>query len=128
MPARRNADACGDHPSGGPGRAWRIPGQDGRLQRLPYRRLWRVGGKLEKARWLTGSPLGSSDPWGTTYASNLRLRLQEMDEAQWLAPSAELRTRPLVPDYNVRAMSEEDRRALYRFIKSLGPGGQPAPA
>ena len=51
-----------------------------------------------------------------------------MDEAQWLAPSAELRTRPLVPDYNVRAMSEEDRRALYRFIKSLGPGGQPAPA
>ncbi|MEO8365546.1 MAG: c-type cytochrome [Pseudoxanthomonas sp.] len=85
-------------------------------------------GNVDKAQWLTGSPLGYTGPWGTTYAVNLRLRLEDMSEAQWLDFSAKLRTRPIMPDYNIRAMSEEDRRALYRFVKSLGPGGQPAPA
>jgi hypothetical protein len=51
-----------------------------------------------------------------------------MDEAAWLKYSAELHTRPVMPDFTVRAMKEQDRLAMYRFIKSLGPGGQPAPA
>ena len=85
-------------------------------------------GNVDKAQWLTGSPLGYYGPWGTTYATNLRLRLQEMDEAQWLEFSASLRTRPIMPDFAVRAMTEEDRRSIYRFVRSLGPGGQPAPA
>jgi hypothetical protein len=33
-----------------------------------------------------------------------------------------------MPDFKVRELSEEDRRALYRFIASLGAAGQPAPA
>jgi hypothetical protein len=33
-----------------------------------------------------------------------------------------------MPDFNLRAMHEDDRRAIYRFIRSLGPAGQPAPA
>lgn len=86
------------------------------------------GGNMDKAQWLTGSPLGYSGPWGTTYAANLRLRLNDMDEAQWLEYSASLRTRPIMPDYNLRAMSEEDRRAIYHFVRSLGPAGQPVPA
>lgn len=85
-------------------------------------------GNLDKTQWLTGSPLGYNGPWGTTYAANLRLRLQDMDEAQWLEYSATLRTRPIMPDFNLRAMSEEDRRAIYHFVQSLGPAGQPAPA
>ena len=85
-------------------------------------------GNVDKALWLTGSPLGYNGPWGTTYASNLRLRLQEMNEAQWLDYSARLRTRPLMPDFSLRAMNQEDRRAIYRFAQSLGPGGQRAPA
>ena len=32
-----------------------------------------------------------------------------------------------MPDFAIRAMHEDDRSALYRFIKSLGPGGQKAP-
>ena len=32
-----------------------------------------------------------------------------------------------MPYYNVRAMTEEDRRAFYRFIRSLGPAGTKAP-
>lgn len=84
-------------------------------------------GRIDQADWLVGSPVGFNGPWGTTYASNLRLRMQQMDEAQWLEYSANLRTRPMMPDFGVRAMSEEDRRAIYRFVRSLGPAGQPAP-
>jgi mono/diheme cytochrome c family protein len=86
------------------------------------------GGNLDTAQWLTGSSLGYKGPWGTTYAANLRLKLAEMDEAQWLAYSATLRTRPVMPDFALRAMREDDRRAVYRFIRSLGPAGVPAPA
>lgn len=85
-------------------------------------------GEMPTAQWLTGSPLGYHGPWGTTYASNLRLRMQEMSEAQWLAYSGSLRTRPIMPDFTLRAMSEADRRAIYRFVHSLGPAGEAAPA
>ena len=85
-------------------------------------------GQLPKEQWLTGSaPLGFQGPWGTTFASNLRLRMQDLSEEQWLEYSAHLRTRPIMPDFAVRDMSEEDRRALYRFIRSLGPAGVRAP-
>lgn len=85
-------------------------------------------GNIDKAQWLTGSPLGYKGPWGTTYAANLRLKLADMDEAQWLDYSATLKTRPIMPDFTLRMMTADDRRAIYRFIKSLGPAGQPAPA
>lgn len=84
-------------------------------------------GAIDKAQWLTGSPVGYKGPWGTTYAANLRLRLADMDETQWLDYSGNLKTRPVMPDFAVRAMSPDDRRAIYRFIKSLGAGGQAAP-
>ncbi len=51
-----------------------------------------------------------------------------MDEATWMTYTANLHTRPLMPDFTVRAMHGEDRRAIFRFIHSLGPAGQPAPA
>ena len=85
------------------------------------------GGEVPRQEWLVGSPLGFSGPWGTTYAANLRMKVAEMDEAGWLKYTADLRTRPIMPDFAIRAMHEDDRRALYRFIKSLGPGGQKAP-
>lgn len=86
------------------------------------------GGQLPTERWLTGSPVGWNGPWGTTYASNLRLKIGGMDEATWLKYSGELHTRPPMPDFNVRAMTEQDRRAIYRFIRSLGPAGTAAPS
>jgi len=85
-------------------------------------------GDVPREQWLTGSaPMGFAGPWGTTYASNLRLRMQDFSEEQWLEYSAHLQTRPLMPWYELRAMTEEDRRALYRFIRSLGPAGERAP-
>lgn len=86
-----------------------------------------TGGDVPKAQWLMGSPVGWHGPWGTTYATNLRLKLQDMDEAAWMDYSASLHARPPMPYYTLRAMNERDRRAIYRFIKSLGPGGVPAP-
>lgn len=87
-----------------------------------------TGGQVPKAQWLVGTQLGWHGPWGTTYPANLRLQLHDMDEATWLTYSATLHTRPPMPDFAVRAMDENDRRALHRFVRSLGPAGQPAPA
>ncbi|WP_225589223.1 cytochrome c family protein [Pseudoxanthomonas sp. PXM01] len=86
-----------------------------------------AGGEVAKDAWLVGSPMGFNGPWGTTYATNLRLRMQELSEAQWMEYSANLRTRPMMPDFAVRAMTEDDRRAIYRFVHALGTAGQPAP-
>lgn len=84
-------------------------------------------GNVDRSQWLIGNTLGFSGPWGTTYPKNLRLTAADKDEAQWLAFTADLHTRPMMPDFAVRAMTEEDRRAVYRLIKSLGAAGQPAP-
>jgi mono/diheme cytochrome c family protein len=87
-----------------------------------------AAGNVPKAQWLVGNPLGFHGPWGTTYAVNLRIKAAEMDEAQWVKYTGELHTRPMMPDFAVRAMRESDRIALHRFIRSLGPVGEPAPA
>ena len=86
------------------------------------------GGQVPTSEWLTGSPTGYHGPWGTTYATNLRLTVAGMDEAQWLAYTGNLHTRPIMPDFMLRGMREHDRRAIYRFVRSLGAAGRPAPA
>jgi hypothetical protein len=35
--------------------------------------------------------------------------------------------RPPMPWFNVRDMSDGDVRAIYRYLKSLGPAGSPTP-
>lgn len=85
-------------------------------------------GKVPKSKWLTGSNLGFMGPWGTTYPSNLRLSLAKMSEDEWVTYSSTFHTRPPMPDFTVRDMAEADRRALHRFITSLGPAGTEAPA
>ena len=85
------------------------------------------GGNVPQEEWLVGSPVGFSGPWGTTYAANLRIKAAEMDEAGWLDYTAKLHTRPIMPDFALRAMTEDDRRALYRLVRSLGPVADKAP-
>jgi len=84
-------------------------------------------GDVDRSQWLIGNTMGFRGPWGTTYPANLRLKAADMDEATWLTYTGNLHVRPMMPDFAVRAMSEDDRRALYRLIKSLGAPGQPAP-
>ena len=85
------------------------------------------GGKTPEREWLTGDALGWRGPWGTTYAPNLRLSMQQMDEAQWVKKARTLSTRPPMPWFNVRRMSDADLRAIYRYVRHLGPAGKPAP-
>jgi hypothetical protein len=39
-----------------------------------------------------------------------------------------MQPRPPMPFYNLQAMTVQDQKALYRYIKSAGAAGQPAPA
>lgn len=86
------------------------------------------GGKVPEKAWLTGDHIGWSGPWGTTYPSNLRLALARMSEKDWIASARSRQLRPPMPWFALRDMSDDDLRAIYRYVKHLGPGGDPAPA
>lgn len=85
-------------------------------------------GRFDEKLWLTGDRVGWSGPWGTTYAANLRLYMGNHSEASWLKTARSFKARPPMPWFNVHAMSERDLRALYRYVRSLGPAGEPVPA
>ena len=84
-------------------------------------------GNLPVDEWLTGTPVGFKGAWGTTYAANLRLTLNALTEDQWVT-FARVPRRPPMPWFNLRDMSDTDLRAMYRFIRDLGPKGERAPA
>ena len=83
-------------------------------------------GNVTESEWLTGAPIGFKGAWGTSYAANLRLSLNALSEDQWLA-FARAPRRPPMPWFNLRDMSDDDLRAMYRFIRDLGPKGERAP-
>lgn len=84
-------------------------------------------GAVPQSEWLTGSPIGFQGPWGTTYPTNLRLVAQSVSREQWVE-RARNATRPPMPWFNLRNMTDADLLAMYDFIRSLGPKGEPAPA
>ncbi len=85
-------------------------------------------GKTPEATWLTGDALGWRGPWGTTYPTNLRLFMASMSESQWLHHARTMQPRPPMPWFNLRDMSDTDLRAIYRYVRAVGPAGKPAPA
>ena len=85
------------------------------------------GNKVPEKDWLTGGSLGWRGPWGTTYPANLRLYFQEITEEQWVHVAKEIQRRPPMPYYSLNQMAEPDVRAMYKYIRSLGPAGKPAP-
>jgi len=87
-----------------------------------------ANGKVDEKLWLTGDGLGWRGPWGTTYAPNLRLTMQSHTEASWLQMAHSFQARPPMPYFNVNAMSDHDLRAIYHYVRALGPAGKPAPA
>ncbi len=86
------------------------------------------GGKTPESTWLTGDKVGWRGPWGTTYAANLRLFVADLSEAKWLSHVRTMEPRPPMPWFNMRAMTDAELRAIYRYIKAAGPAGDPAPA
>jgi mono/diheme cytochrome c family protein len=85
------------------------------------------GGTTPQAEWLMGAPVGFRGPWGVSYPANLRLTVQGMSESEWLQFSRVPRLPPM-PWFNLRDMSDEDLRSMYRFIRTLGPKGERMPA
>ncbi|PAP77262.1 cytochrome C [Rubrivirga marina] len=83
-------------------------------------------GALPDSLWLMGSPVGFRGPWGTSYAKNLRLTTHQLTEDQWVA-RLQAGGLPPMPWPAVRALSDADARAVYRFVRSLGPAGELAP-
>lgn len=86
-----------------------------------------LGDAVPEEDWLSGSRLGWRGPWGTTYPSNLRLRVQELSEQEWVTMLQTRKTLPPHPWVNTNQLSESDAGAMYQYIRSLGPAGEPVP-
>ena len=85
-------------------------------------------GDVPESDWLTGDALGWQGPWGTTYPPNLRRLMAGLEEDAWLTYAKTVQLRPPMPWYQLRAMTDDDLRAIYHFVRALGPAGAPAPA
>ncbi|GGO64292.1 cytochrome C [Bowmanella pacifica] len=86
-----------------------------------------LGGKVAEAQWLLGDQVGFAGPWGVSYAGNLRLKVASMDWSQWLA-RIQMGGLPPMPWPSLQAMTREDQKAIYTYIRALGPAGEAAPA
>lgn len=85
-------------------------------------------GNVPENKWLAGDTIGWRGPQGTSYGSNLRLIIDAFTEEEWIEMAKTLKTRPPMPHPILNAMNHEDLRAIYWFIRYLGPRGEPAPA
>ena len=85
------------------------------------------GGKVPAKDFLTGDKLGWRGPWGTTYPTNLRLYFSEITDVQWIQVAKTIETSPPMPYFALNAMTRTDVLAIYEYIRSLGPAGEPAP-
>ena len=87
---------------------------------------WRESdGNVPVDAWMIGSRIGIREPWGTSYPINVRLWFNQISESQWLFS---VRTRGgRMQWHDLRELTIDDQRAIYRFIRSLGPKGSPVP-
>lgn len=86
------------------------------------------GGDLPEKDWLIGDQVGWKGPWGVTYPTNLRSRVQNMKEKEFIQYAKNLRARPPMPWYSLTTMSDKDLSAIYHFIKYLGPNTNIVPS
>ena len=81
-------------------------------------------GAISPADRFAGFNVGFRGPWGTSYGKNLRTVVQRQSEDHWvevLKTSDGGDGKPPMPWWNTKQMSDRDLRAMYRYIKSLGP-------
>lgn len=84
-------------------------------------------GQVPESRWLSGDSLGWRGPWGTTYPSNLRRLLASLSEDQWVHLARNLKSRPPMPWFNLRYMSDDDLRSIHQFVRFLGTTEESVP-
>jgi mono/diheme cytochrome c family protein len=87
-------------------------------------------GQAAPADRFAGLNVGFRGEWGTVYGKNLRTITQRQSEDHWVEV---LKTadggdgKPPMPWWNTALMSDRDLRAMYRYIKSLGPNTKGVP-
>lgn len=86
------------------------------------------GGHAPKSMLLIGGGMNFKGPWGTTYAPNLRLLARKYTVKEWIAHLRSLKTRPAMPWWTFRYLSDKDLADMYVYIRSLGASGKPAHA
>jgi mono/diheme cytochrome c family protein len=82
------------------------------------------GGKTSKDSLMTGRALGFKGTWGVDYSKNLRTIVQREDADKWVhtLKTADDGDGALpMPWHNMALMSDEDLRAMWKYIYSLGP-------
>lgn len=83
--------------------------------------------KVPESQWLQGQAVGFQGPWGTTYPANLRLVVSRLTEDQWLLHARAQRLPPM-PWFNLAKMTDDDLKAIFAYVKSLGEPGVAVPA
>ena len=78
--------------------------------------------------WLVGGTLGFRGPQGTSYPTNLRLLLNNISEEDWLVLAKQMRKDSPMAWIMLSNTPEQDLKAVYKFVKYLGPKGNPVPA
>ena len=87
-------------------------------------------GQVAPADRFAGLDVGFRGEWGTVYGKNLRTITQRQSEDHWVQV---LKTadggdgHPPMPWWNTALMSDRDLRAMFRYIKSLGPNTKGVP-
>ena len=87
-------------------------------------------GNVAPADRFAGLNVGFRGEWGTVYGKNLRTITQRQSEDKWvhtLTTSDDGDGNPPMPWWNTAKMNERDLRAMYRYIKSLGPNPNGVP-
>jgi len=84
-------------------------------------------GTIPESAWFTGSNIGWNGPWGTSYAANLRLSVAKYSAEQFMQLIKGGTLRPPMPAENLKGMTDDDFKAIYAYIKSLGLKGDPMP-
>lgn len=84
-------------------------------------------GDVPEENRLTGNPVGWRGPWGTTYASNLRRYVDTISADAFVKVMHTRTAMPPMPWMNVNEISEQDARAIYAYLKHLGPKGKATP-
>jgi len=83
-------------------------------------------GQVDEKDWLLGNTVGWHGPWGTTYPPNLRLIASTMTADEFMK-TARQQWRPPMPWFALREMTDQDVKAIYAYLRHLGPAGKPAP-
>ena len=80
-------------------------------------------GKVSPDSLMTGRALGFVGPWGTVYSKNLRVIAARQSEDHWvhvMKTTDDGDGNPPMPWHNAALMSEDDLRAMWKYVHSLG--------